>query len=385
MEIDEAAEEILAGVGARTAEILPLRQPDSRGARSGYGRGAPVRKAAWGRGAIAAAVMGVTVAIGFAGWKASQGSLVTYRTAPGETRSITLADGSHIRLDAASTMSVRLSPFVRRGCDLGDAEAAFDVAKDTRRPFEVAVGDQRVRVLGTEFQHSQLRRAHRRHRATRHRRGLYDRRTASGQTDQGHRVAACNRLQPVHDEARRSVRRLRLDARPTLICDDLPLSDDRPLPQPQIRHAYGGSRRASVSAVFRVCWSSVTKRSVARRLAGYMSLTMHGSASRNFVKLDRMTRRREALRALSRPARRCAMMYMALVSAFAVNPAYAAVSADTVAFNVPAVDSFSRPGAVRCPGAHLTWARRHRRLRQYRPGAYRPTHRRRRPPSAAGG
>jgi transmembrane sensor len=82
--------------------------------------------------------------------RAYRGAPETYRTAVGETREITLSDGSHIRLDGASAMTVRLGLRTRR-VDLAQAQASFDVAKDSRRPFLVNVGDQQVRVVGTEF------------------------------------------------------------------------------------------------------------------------------------------------------------------------------------------------------------------------------------------
>jgi len=34
---------------------------------------------------------------------------------------------------------------------MGDGEAVFDVARDVRRPFLIAVGDRTVKVVGTEF------------------------------------------------------------------------------------------------------------------------------------------------------------------------------------------------------------------------------------------
>jgi len=34
---------------------------------------------------------------------------------------------------------------------MSEGEATFDVAKNPKKPFEIAVGDQRVRVVGTEF------------------------------------------------------------------------------------------------------------------------------------------------------------------------------------------------------------------------------------------
>jgi transmembrane sensor len=46
-----------------------------------------------------------------------------------------------------------------RQVSLGEGQASFDVAKDVRRPFVIAVGDQRVRVVGTEFDISHFGRA----------------------------------------------------------------------------------------------------------------------------------------------------------------------------------------------------------------------------------
>jgi transmembrane sensor len=68
----------------------------------------------------------------------------------GETRELALSDGTAIRLDAGSTLSARIGWGARR-VTLGEGEASFDVARDSRRPFLIAVGDQTVRVVGTEF------------------------------------------------------------------------------------------------------------------------------------------------------------------------------------------------------------------------------------------
>ena len=140
MELDTLAPAILAGLAGRSADILPFKP-----------RRAPPRPR-WGGGrvAIAAGVAFLSVMVGIGAWRASEGVPQIYRTGPGETRAITLADGSHINLDAASTMSVQLGWFKRK-VRLNDAVASFDVAKDAKRPFEIAVDDQRVRVIGTEF------------------------------------------------------------------------------------------------------------------------------------------------------------------------------------------------------------------------------------------
>jgi transmembrane sensor len=82
--------------------------------------------------------------------RAYDGAATVYRTGIGETREIVLADGTRIHLDAASTMTVRLGWRLRRVA-LAQAQASFDVAKDSRRPFVIDVGDQRIRVVGTEF------------------------------------------------------------------------------------------------------------------------------------------------------------------------------------------------------------------------------------------
>lgn len=72
------------------------------------------------------------------------------RTAPGERRTATLADGSRIDLDGASALSVSLSATERR-VTMAEGEAIFDVTPDASRPFVITVGDRRVRVVGTEF------------------------------------------------------------------------------------------------------------------------------------------------------------------------------------------------------------------------------------------
>lgn len=73
-----------------------------------------------------------------------------YVTAPGEQRTLTLADGSTIFMNGGSRLSVRLDRRERR-VEMASAEAAFDVAHDPRRPFRVTVGESRVEVLGTAF------------------------------------------------------------------------------------------------------------------------------------------------------------------------------------------------------------------------------------------
>ena len=73
-----------------------------------------------------------------------------YVTQVGETRTITLADGSQVRLNTNSELHVSFSREERR-TELLRGEAFFDVARQTARPFTVAAGKANIRVLGTEF------------------------------------------------------------------------------------------------------------------------------------------------------------------------------------------------------------------------------------------
>jgi transmembrane sensor len=74
----------------------------------------------------------------------------TYRTAVGERRVVTLADGSRISLDASTTVEVAYNG-ERRALRLLAGRAKFDVAKDPRRPFTVSAGGKMVVATGTAF------------------------------------------------------------------------------------------------------------------------------------------------------------------------------------------------------------------------------------------
>jgi transmembrane sensor len=74
----------------------------------------------------------------------------TYSTGIGEQRSIALADGSTVELNARSSLRVHLSDR-QRDVTLLEGQALFRVAKDAQRPFVVRAGDAQVRAVGTEF------------------------------------------------------------------------------------------------------------------------------------------------------------------------------------------------------------------------------------------
>jgi transmembrane sensor len=74
----------------------------------------------------------------------------SYSTGIGELRTVQLADGSTVELNARSTIQVQLTQ-QERNVTLLDGQAFFRVAKDKQRPFIVRAGDAQVRAVGTEF------------------------------------------------------------------------------------------------------------------------------------------------------------------------------------------------------------------------------------------
>lgn len=144
----EEAELIVADLDLRKAEIAEGLAPLAPNVVSFPKRALAPARRAWIGGAIAASL--AVLVGGPALWTAAQGQSITYQTRPGETRRIALADGTRITLDGGSKLSVRLG-WSKRQVEMGLAQASFDVAKDPSRPFLIGVGDQRVRVVGTEF------------------------------------------------------------------------------------------------------------------------------------------------------------------------------------------------------------------------------------------
>ncbi|CAN5707038.1 FecR family protein [soil metagenome] len=135
-EVADQAAQIAPRLAASTGEVLAFRP-----------RPAAPRRARFIAALAAAAAVLVVSPIT---WRAYQGSATVYETRVGQIREIALADGSHIRLNGGSKLTVRLGWRARR-VEMAQAEAAFDVAKDPSRPFLISVGDQQVRVVGTEF------------------------------------------------------------------------------------------------------------------------------------------------------------------------------------------------------------------------------------------
>lgn len=115
---------------------------DAVAARAGRRRPRRLKRAA------AAFVLAGLMALGWS--MAPEGLFADHRTATGELRTVTLADGSRVELGAASALDVAFSAGERRVI-LRTGRAFFTVAPDAARPFVVVARAGEVRVLGTAF------------------------------------------------------------------------------------------------------------------------------------------------------------------------------------------------------------------------------------------
>jgi transmembrane sensor len=95
---------------------------------------------------VVTAIVGLL--IGLSVWQSTTPEV--YQTALGERRTITLADGSHVSLDANSRLTVKLLRKARM-LELVRGQAHFDVAHDVSRPFTVRARDKTVVATGTSF------------------------------------------------------------------------------------------------------------------------------------------------------------------------------------------------------------------------------------------
>jgi transmembrane sensor len=131
---------------ARMDAVVPvLRQRDAWNEQRR--QSAPLlSRRSWLRQAAAAAL----VVGGIAGYAVSTDYFADHRTGTGERRSLGLADGSTVELDADSVLSVAFSAGQRR-VTLHRGRAFFQVTSDAARPFIVAANGGEVRALGTAF------------------------------------------------------------------------------------------------------------------------------------------------------------------------------------------------------------------------------------------
>lgn len=92
----------------------------------------------------------LSIAVMFVWQSSSPVQTIDYATALGETKAITLEDGSKITLGAKTKIHSWISKSERH-VDILEGQAFFVVAKNPQKPFIVLAGNTRVRVVGTQF------------------------------------------------------------------------------------------------------------------------------------------------------------------------------------------------------------------------------------------
>lgn len=98
--------------------------------------------------ALVASLATITLLIGAGSWLLAQRGI--YSTGTGEQRTLVLADGSTVILNALTTIRVRMSKNDRE-IDLLRGQAFFHDVHEPDRPFIVRSGDTAVRAVGTQF------------------------------------------------------------------------------------------------------------------------------------------------------------------------------------------------------------------------------------------
>jgi transmembrane sensor len=143
-----SADELMARARA-DSNVLPLGEPASREASSASQPAKPgVARSRAFPGLFFSLAATLLVAVGIAGWLYLQRGV--YSTGFGEQRTIVLADGSVIELNARSRIKVHYSDR-ERGIDLLEGQALFRVSKNPARPFVVESNGTQVRAVGTQF------------------------------------------------------------------------------------------------------------------------------------------------------------------------------------------------------------------------------------------
>jgi transmembrane sensor len=132
------------------AALVDSRSAASPSGPARLGAGRRRQSKVWGVGLAAAASIGAFAVVSLRGVSVTPSKPITYATGVGQRRTIRLPDGTRIDLNAESRLTVDYGAGARR-VQIQEAEAAFDVVHDPKRPFVITVGDGQVRVLGTAF------------------------------------------------------------------------------------------------------------------------------------------------------------------------------------------------------------------------------------------
>lgn len=142
--------------GVRERVLRNITETASHGAEEGHTPLRPQPRRVWQRVAAVAAVVlmtGIGVLAGHWLTPSQQGAegMLSIRTGVGERSSVTLPDGTEVRLNAKTTVRYDCSmPHDERRVQV-DGEAYFNVAKDAEHPFVVSADGVEVACLGTAF------------------------------------------------------------------------------------------------------------------------------------------------------------------------------------------------------------------------------------------
>lgn len=138
-----------AAAGPAKRAARHYHRPRSIGLRS---RGWLRRSGTWRRAGMAAASLALVLAIPVIQDAHDWGADAV--TSPGQSRVVTLADGSRVTLNTETAMDFYVGSKgakAARHATLRHGEAFFEIAHDASRPFTITAGDARVTVLGTKF------------------------------------------------------------------------------------------------------------------------------------------------------------------------------------------------------------------------------------------
>jgi transmembrane sensor len=101
------------------------------------------------RKALMAVAASVAVALFAAPLVLTNRDLQTFETKAGETRAVSLGDGSQIALNGSTRIEVDMKD--KRFARLSEGEALFSIRHDVADPFTLEVGDHQLVDVGTEF------------------------------------------------------------------------------------------------------------------------------------------------------------------------------------------------------------------------------------------
>lgn len=98
-----------------------------------------------------AAMILLTVGLGFLIREFGKTEPYHYATFEGETKWVVLPDSSRIKLNESSLLTVASDFNTKERNVILKGEAFFEISRDESRPFNIQTGDARTKVLGTSF------------------------------------------------------------------------------------------------------------------------------------------------------------------------------------------------------------------------------------------